>query len=91
MKKNPLILGIETSCDETAASIISQEKGEVKILSNGVSKFSHINATRLWIYNSSNPPEVNSGGAEVSARTVKLDSTNTGIGLVQRWDGKNFS
>ena len=37
MKKNPLILGIETSCDETAASIISQEKGEVKILSNVVS------------------------------------------------------
>ena len=37
MKKNPLILGIETSCDETAASIISQENGEVKILSNVVS------------------------------------------------------
>ena len=37
MKKNPLILGIETSCDETAASIIQQEKDGVKILSNVVS------------------------------------------------------
>jgi N6-L-threonylcarbamoyladenine synthase len=37
MKKNPLILGIETSCDETAASIIQQEKNGVKILSNVVS------------------------------------------------------
>ena len=37
MKKNPLILGIETSCDETAASIIREENGEVKILSNVVS------------------------------------------------------
>ena len=38
MKKNPLILGIEISCDETAASIIQQEKnGKVKILANVVS------------------------------------------------------
>ena len=37
MKKNPLILGIETSCDETAASMIQQEKNGVKILSNVVS------------------------------------------------------
>ena len=37
MKKNPLILGIETSCDETAASIIQQERNGVKILSNVVS------------------------------------------------------
>ena len=37
MKKNPLILGIETSCDETAASIIQQEKKGVRILSNVVS------------------------------------------------------
>ncbi len=38
MKNNSIILGIETSCDETAASIIKQEKkGRVKILSNIVS------------------------------------------------------
>jgi N6-L-threonylcarbamoyladenine synthase len=38
MKKKPIILGIETSCDETAASIIQQNKDEnVKILSNIVS------------------------------------------------------
>ena len=38
MKKKPIILGIETSCDETAASIIQEsEEGKVKILSNIVS------------------------------------------------------
>ena len=38
MKKKPIILGIETSCDETAASIIQEnEEGNVKILSNIVS------------------------------------------------------
>ena len=38
MKKKPIILGIETSCDETAASIIQEnEGGSVKILSNIVS------------------------------------------------------
>ena len=38
MKKKPIILGIETSCDETAASIIQEnEDGSVKILSNIVS------------------------------------------------------
>ena len=38
MNKKPLILGIETSCDETAASIVSEnEWGEPKILSNIVS------------------------------------------------------
>ena len=38
MKKNPIILGIESSCDETAAAIIKgQEKGPPKILSNIVS------------------------------------------------------
>ena len=38
MKKKPIILGIETSCDETAASIIQENKdGNVKILSNIVS------------------------------------------------------
>ena len=38
MKKKPIILGIETSCDETAASIIQEnEDGNVKILSNIVS------------------------------------------------------
>ena len=38
MKKKPIILGIETSCDETAASIIQEnEDGCVKILSNIVS------------------------------------------------------
>ena len=38
MRKNPLILGIETSCDETAASIITEnEQGNPIILSNIVS------------------------------------------------------
>ena len=38
MNKNPIILGIETSCDETAVSIIQDnESGIPKILSNIVS------------------------------------------------------
>ncbi|MDA9721093.1 tRNA (adenosine(37)-N6)-threonylcarbamoyltransferase complex transferase subunit TsaD [Candidatus Pelagibacter sp.] len=38
MSKNPIILGIETSCDETAVSIIQDhESGTPKILSNIVS------------------------------------------------------
>jgi len=38
MSKKPLILGIETSCDETAASIISEnERGSPIVLSNIVS------------------------------------------------------
>ena len=38
MTKKPIILGIETSCDETAASIIQENSdGSVKILSNIVS------------------------------------------------------
>ena len=38
MSKKPLILGIETSCDETAASIISEnDQGNPIILSNIVS------------------------------------------------------
>ena len=38
MRKNPLILGIETSCDETAASIITEdERGNPIVLSNIIS------------------------------------------------------
>ena len=38
MNKKPLILGIETSCDETAASLISEnEQGIPIILSNIIS------------------------------------------------------
>ena len=38
MKKNLIFLGIETSCDETAASVVMQDsKGNAKILSNVVS------------------------------------------------------
>ena len=38
MSKKPLILGIETSCDETAASLITEnERGNPVILSNIVS------------------------------------------------------
>ena len=45
MSKKPLILGIETSCDETAASIISEnDKGNPIILSNVVS--SQVNVHR---------------------------------------------
>ena len=38
MSKKPLILGIETSCDETAAAIIQDDSSGIpKILSNIVS------------------------------------------------------
>ena len=38
MKKKPIILGIETSCDETAVSIIQEnDDGNIKILSNVIS------------------------------------------------------
>ena len=38
MNKSPILLGIETSCDETAVSIIQDnESGIPKILSNIVS------------------------------------------------------
>ena len=38
MSKKPIILGIETSCDETAASIVTEnEQGIPVILSNIVS------------------------------------------------------
>ena len=38
MSKKPLILGIETSCDETAASVITEnEQGNPIILSNIIS------------------------------------------------------
>ena len=37
MNKKITILGIESSCDETAASIIQEENGKIKILSNIVS------------------------------------------------------
>ena len=38
MSKKPLILGIETSCDETAASVITEnDKGIPTVLSNIVS------------------------------------------------------
>ena len=38
MSKKPLILGIETSCDETAASVITENgQGKPIILSNIVS------------------------------------------------------
>ena len=38
MNEKKIILGIETSCDETAVSIIEENKnGKIKILSNVVS------------------------------------------------------
>ena len=37
MNKKITILGIESSCDETAASILQEENGQIKILSNIVS------------------------------------------------------
>ena len=37
MNKKITILGIESSCDETAASIIQEKNGEINILSNIVS------------------------------------------------------
>ena len=38
MSKKPIILGIESSCDETAASIITEnDQGYPKILSNIIS------------------------------------------------------
>ena len=41
-----LILGIETSCDETAASVIKVEKGNIQVLSNVVS--SQIKLHAAW-------------------------------------------
>ena len=44
MSKKPLILGIETSCDETAASLITEnERGNPVILSNIVSSQVDVN------------------------------------------------
>ena len=37
MSKKITILGIESSCDETAASIITDDKGITKVLSNVIS------------------------------------------------------
>ena len=37
MKKKPIILGIESSCDETAAAVIQENNGNPEILSNIVS------------------------------------------------------
>ncbi len=37
MNKKITVLGIESSCDETAASIIQEENGKIKILSNIIS------------------------------------------------------
>ncbi len=38
MSKKPLILGIESSCDETAASLITEDnKGNPTVLSNIIS------------------------------------------------------
>ena len=43
MKKDLIFLGIETSCDETAAAIVKKDsKGKVKILSNIVSSQENI-------------------------------------------------
>jgi N6-L-threonylcarbamoyladenine synthase len=41
-----LILGIETSCDETAASVIEVQKGKIRVLSNVVS--SQIKLHAVW-------------------------------------------
>ena len=37
MNKKITILGIESSCDETAVSVIREQNGKIKILSNIVS------------------------------------------------------
>ena len=41
-----IVLGIETSCDETAASIVQEKDGEINILSNVVS--SQIELHSAW-------------------------------------------
>ena len=38
MKKKILIMGIETSCDETAVSIIEEKNGKIKIEFNSFSE-----------------------------------------------------
>ena len=52
MSKKPIILGIESSCDETAASIITEnEQGIPIILSNIVERVSEVEACteqKLW-------------------------------------------
>ena len=50
MSKKPLILGIETSCDETAASIITENKqGNPKILSSIVSSQVDVHKEFGWV------------------------------------------
>ena len=49
MNKKITILGIESSCDETAASIIQEKNGEIKILSNIVSSQFDIHLSLIHI------------------------------------------
>ena len=57
MKKKPIILGIESSCDETAASIITEnEHGNPIILSNIVSDITHLRKVPLLIVFRKNTP-----------------------------------
>lgn len=39
-----LILGVETSCDETSAGVLTEEKGQLKLLSNVISSSSGLHA-----------------------------------------------
>ena len=58
MKKKPIILGIESSCDETAVSIIQENnKGQPSILSNIVSSQDdvHKEIGRCLLYTSPSP------------------------------------
>ena len=47
MNKKITILGIESSCDETAVSVVQEENGKTKILSNIVSSQFDIHK-RVW-------------------------------------------
>ena len=44
MSNHQIILGIETSCDETAAAIVKKDNNRVKILSNVVATSSDLQA-----------------------------------------------
>ena len=51
MSKKPLILGIESSCDETAASIISEnDQGDPIVMSNIVSSQVDIHKNLVELY-----------------------------------------
>jgi N6-L-threonylcarbamoyladenine synthase len=87
-----IILGIETSCDETAASILEIKKDEIRVLSNVVSSQIKLHATwggvvpnlaaREHLKNIF--PVIHSALREAQIRPVNLDliGVTSGPGLI---------